>query len=220
MTMQDAGTFKLQIVSDVICPWCFIGKRSLDRALPRLAEQGVDIEVEWLPYQLNPQLPLEGADRKAFRSVRFGSWANAQAMDARAVEAGRGVGAVFDYERQGRTPSTLVAHGLSRLAWQEGGSPLQHRLVDALFVAYFSNGEDIGDHAVLDRIALEVGMPAQAVSRSIPLQAEVRRLEQMARATGLNAVPSYLVDGELLFTGSQDAEGYLRKLAAAARRAV
>jgi predicted DsbA family dithiol-disulfide isomerase len=191
MTMQNADVLKLQIVSDVICPWCFIGKRSLDKALPHLVAQGVDVEVEWVPYQLNPHLPLEGMDRKAFRSARFGSWENAQAMDARAVEAGHGVGAVFDYERQSRTSSTLVAHSLSRLAWEE---------------------------AVLDRIALDAGMSAQAVRRSMPLQADVHRLEQAARATGLSAVPSYLVQGKLLFTGSQDVEGYIRRLADAALR--
>lgn len=215
---MNANAVKLQIVSDVICPWCYIGKRSLDKALARVAENGLDVEVEWLPYQLNPNMPPEGMDRKAFRSVRFGSWENAQAMDARAVVAGRAVGAAFDYDAQTRTSSTLLAHSLSRLARDEGGWECQHRVVDALFVAYFAKGEDIGDHAVLERIAVEAGMAPQAVRRAVPLQAEVQRVERAVRATGLSAVPSYLLDGKLFHTGSQDVEGYVRLLTAAAGR--
>lgn len=209
----------LQVASDAICPWCYIGKRSLDLALERLAAQGIRIDVEWVPYQLNPTMPAEGMDRRAFRSVRFGSWANAQAMDARAVAAGRAVGAVFDYDAQTRTPSTLAAHALSRLAYAEGGSALQHGLVDALFVAYFAQGEDIGDGAVLERIATTAGMAPGAVERSIPLRGEVPALEKRVRDAGITAVPSYLVDGRLLFAGSQDVEGYVLLLTAAVARA-
>ena len=215
MTAQTKTTLRLQVVSDIICPWCFIGKRALDKALEILAARGADIEVEWLPYQLNPALPAEGMDRKAFRSVRFGSWANAQAMDNRAVEAGKGVGADFQYERQTRTSNTLAAHALGRLARVEGGAVLQGRVMEALFVAYFTNGEDVGDPAVLARIAEAAGMEAEAVSRSQRLRGEVLQLEEQARNAGLNGVPSYLIDGELLFSGSQSVDGYVRTLAAA-----
>jgi predicted DsbA family dithiol-disulfide isomerase len=219
MTQHHANHLRLQIVSDVICPWCYIGKRGLDQALPVLAGRGVAIDVEWLPYQLNPTLPPEGMDRKAFRSARFGSWEQALAMDARAVEAGREAGAEFHYDRQTRTSNTLAAHGLARLALAEGGSALQSRIIDALFVAYFSHGEDVGNHAVLDRIAGEAGMAPDAVRRSLALHAEVRRLEETARLTGLNGVPSYLANGRLLFSGSQDVDGYVRTLTMAANRA-
>jgi len=211
--------FKLQIASDVICPWCYIGKRSLDKALERLSAQGIDIDVEWVPYQLNPTMPAEGMDRKQFRSVRFGSWANAQAMDSRAVVAGRAVGAAFDYDAQTRTSSTLAAHSLSRLAYAEGGSALQHDIVEALFVGYFAKGEDIGDHAVLERIAVDAGMSPGAVARALPYKAEVARLETMVRDAGITAVPSYLIDGRMLFAGSQDVEGYVLLLTAAAKKA-
>lgn len=215
--MSDNPTpFALQIASDVICPWCYIGKRSLDKALARLAEKGVDIDVEWMPYQLNPTMPPEGMDRRTFRSARFGSWANASAMDARAVAAGRAVGAVFDYDAQTRTPSTLAAHALSRLAYAEGGSSLQHDVIDALFVAYFAQGRDIGDHAVLDAVAVDSGMSPGAVERSIPLRAEIPRLERAVRDAGITAVPSYMTGGRLLFAGSQDVDGYVRLLEAAA----
>lgn len=131
---QHESTLHLQVVADLICPWCFIGKRSLDQALEILAGRGVDVDVEWLPYQLNPTMPAEGMDRKEFRTMRFG-WDNALAMDARAVEAGRRLGAEFNYRLQTRTPNTVAAHALARLARAEGGAALQERVVDALFAA-------------------------------------------------------------------------------------
>lgn len=215
MNTQHNRTLHLQVVADLICPWCFIGKRSLDQALVILAGQGVDVDIEWIPYQLNPTMPTEGMDRKEFRTMRFG-WENALAMDARAVEAGRRLGAEFNYPLQARTPNTVAAHALARLARTEGGAPLQERVVDALFAAYFTNGQDIGDHAVLERIADQAGMGPAAMPRSLPSQAEVRKLDTGIRASGLSGVPSYLVDGTLLFSGSQDVEGYVKRLASAA----
>ena len=206
---------RLQVVSDIICPWCFIGKRALDQAIEIVAKQGLAVEVEWLPFQLNPGLPAEGMDRKAFRSSRFGSWANAQAMDARAVEAGRKVGADFQYGRQTRTSNTLAGHALLRLARIEGAPALQTKVMEALFVAYFTDGEDVGDPAVLGRIASAAGMAADAVARSAGLKGEVLKLENAAKSSGLNGVPSYLVDNALLFSGSTSVEGYVRALVSA-----
>jgi hypothetical protein len=136
-------------------------------------------------------------DRKTFRSARFGSWATAQAMDARAVEAGKKVGADFRYDRQTRTPNTLAGHALARLARVEGGAALQAEVIEALFAAYFTDGEDVGDLAVLGRIADAAGMGADAVARSASLKEEVLRHETAARASGLSSVPSYMVDGAI-----------------------
>ncbi len=218
MNTQHSRALHLQVVADVICPWCFIGKRSLDQALDVLAGQGIEVDVEWLPYQLNPTLPEQGMDRKAFRTQRFG-WENSLAMDARAVEAGNKVGAEFRYDRQSRTPNTVAAHSLVRLARAEGGAVLQDGVIDALFVAYFTDGADIGDHAVLERIAVEAGMRPGAVSRALEHRSDVLRFEGSVRATGLNSVPSYIVDGQLLFSGSTSVDGYVRALSDAAKRA-
>jgi predicted DsbA family dithiol-disulfide isomerase len=208
-------TLHLQVVIDLICPWCFIGKRSLDQALVRLAGQGLDVEIEWQPYLLNPDLPDEGLDRRQFRAMRFG-WEAALAMDARAIEAGKRFGATFDYAKQTRTSSTVTAHALVRLAREEGGAGLQERLVDALFVAYFEQGQDIGDHVVLERIAQAVGLRQGAVQRALPGRKTVRERAVAVLGTGLNGVPSYLVDGRLLWSGSQDVEGYVQRLLRAA----
>jgi predicted DsbA family dithiol-disulfide isomerase len=128
------------------------------------------------------------------------------------VEAGRKVGADFHYERQIRTSNTLAAHSLARLALADGGAALQGLVIDALFVAYFTNGEDVGDHVVLNRVAERTGMADDAVRRSIPLRDQIRHLDETARSSGLNAVPSYLVDGRLLFSGLQDVDGYVQRL--------
>jgi predicted DsbA family dithiol-disulfide isomerase len=220
MQTQDTTTLKLQVVADVICPWCFIGKRSLDKAIATLAGQGIDVELEWIPFELNPNLPPDGMDRRTFRSVRFGSWENALAMDARAVAAGRPLGAVFNYDRQTRTSHTLAAHALLRLAWKEGGSSLQTRLAEAMFTAYFTEGLDLSDHGVLETLAAGVGMAAQAVDRSASLQGEVRQREQAVQKAGVTSVPSYFMNDKPFFSGSQDPQGYVRLLtdAVAAQR--
>jgi predicted DsbA family dithiol-disulfide isomerase len=220
MQVQNTTVLKLQVVADVICPWCFIGKRSLDKAIAMLAEQGIDVELEWIPFELNPNLPPDGMDRRTFRSVRFGSWENAQAMDARAVAAGRPLGAVFNYDKQTRTSHTLAAHALLRLAWKEGGSLLQTRLVESMFTAYFTEGRDVSDHGVLETLAASVGMAAQAVDRSTSLQGEVREREAAVQKAGVSSVPSYFMNDKPFFSGSQDPQGYVRLLteAAAAQR--
>lgn len=215
MNTQQDKRLHLQVVADLICPWCFIGKRGLDRALIVLARDGISVDVEWLPYQLNPSMPTGGMDRKQFRTQRFG-WENALAMDARAVEAGRHVGAEFRYDLQSRTPNTLAAHGLSRLAWDEGGASLQDRLVDRLLAAYFNHGEDIGNTDVLERIAADSGMPHDAVARARSYAAEVSRLESKSRALGINGVPSYLANGHLVLNGSTSVDGYVSAITDAA----
>ena len=216
MQVKDTTTLKLQVVADVICPWCFIGKRSLDKAIATLAGQGIDVELEWLPFELNPNLPPEGMDRRTFRSVRFGSWENALAMDARAVAAGRPLGAVFNYDKQTRTSHTLAAHALLRLAGKEGGSTLQTRLAEAIFTAYFTEGLDVSDYGVLETLAASVGMDPQAVARSTPLQGEVREREGALQKAGVSSVPSYFMNDKPFFSGSQDPNGYVRLLTEAA----
>lgn len=216
--MSGSKTLTIAIHFDLICPWCFIGKRGLDQAIEILSGQGVEVDVEWLPYQLNPTMPVEGMDRKAFRTMRFG-WENSLAMDARAVEAGRKVGADFRYDLQSRTPNTLAAHALVRLARVEGGAVMQQRVAGALFAAYFSLGQDIGDERVLDRIANEAGLASGAVDRSVAARDEVGRLDERIRSMGINGVPSFIVDGRLLFNGSQTVATYVDGLARVAQAA-
>jgi predicted DsbA family dithiol-disulfide isomerase len=133
-------------------------------------------------------------------------------MDARAVDAGKKVSADFQYDSQTRTSNTLAGHALARLARAEGGPALQTNVMEALFAAYFTNGEDVGDLTVLGRIADAAGMSAEAVARSASLRNEVIRLEQSIKTSGISGVPSYLADDVLLFSGARSVEDYVEAL--------
>lgn len=117
----------VDVISDVICPWCFIGKRRLEKAL-----KGQPCSVRWHPFQLNPEMPREGIERKSYRIRKFGSWERSQELDARVAAAGRGEGIAFDFNRMARTPNTLDAH---RIIWLAGERGVQDAAVEALFLA-------------------------------------------------------------------------------------
>ena len=158
--MSAVGT-RIDIVSDAICPWCYIGKRQLERALATLAEEGLTFQVHWNPFQLNPDMPKEGRDRAAYRAWKFGSAEKATALDQRIVEAAEGVGLAFRTDLMTRTPNTIDAH---RLIWFAGQNGDQDAAMEAVFKAYFTEGRDIGDHAVLLDCAAEAGLDRDTVA--------------------------------------------------------
>ncbi len=128
----------IDVISDVICPWCYVGKRRLEKSIA-LAGLG-DVRVRWHPFQLNLQMPREGMNRKEYRTAKFGSWERSLALDAQVTEAGRAEGIPFAFDKIERTPNTLDAHRLIELAEQEH---LQAAVVEAVFRAYFTQGRDI-----------------------------------------------------------------------------
>ena len=140
MTSTAPSSFRLDIVSDTICPWCYVGKRRLAAALPILEAEGLTFDVAWRPFQLNPTMPREGLDRRAYRSAKFGSWEKSQALDAQVTEAGASAGLVFRHDLMAKTPNTVASHALIRLAHETGGAATQDRVVEALFSAYFTLG--------------------------------------------------------------------------------
>jgi predicted DsbA family dithiol-disulfide isomerase len=140
------------VISDVICPWCYIGKRRLEKAIAALDGP---VEVRWLPFQLNPAMPKEGISRRAYRTTKFGSWERSQELDARVVAVGQSEGIHFAFDRIGRTPNTLDAHRLIGLAERQG---VQDAVVEALFRAYFTEGRDIGNRQTLLDMAAEAGL--------------------------------------------------------------
>src|SRR5947209_17108367 len=121
----------VDVISDVICPWCYIGKRRLEKAVAALDLQ---VEVRWLPFQLNPAMPKEGVSRREYRTRKFGSWERSLELDARVVAVGEAEGISFALDRIERTPNTLDAH---RLIWLAGEQGIQDAVVEALFRAYF-----------------------------------------------------------------------------------
>ena len=205
----------IEVISDAICPWCWIAKRRLESALAALAPN-VAASVTWRPFELNPEMPNAGLDRRAYRSAKFGSWQRSLALDAQVAEVGQSEGLVFNHDNIERTPNTIDAHRLILLAGQTGK---QSDVVEGLFAAYFNEGRDIGDLSVLADVGAAAGLNragilAMLVSREG--QSEVRSELRRAANFGVSAVPTVLNDGVLLFTGAIRAdlmEAELRKAA-------
>lgn len=191
----------VKMTSDFICPWCLIGEIRLFRAIESLPA-GIDVDVEWLPFELNPEMPKEGMDRKVYRSLKFGSWERSQALDACTVLAGRADGIQFDYDRISRTPNTFAAHQVSWFAARKGR---QRAVVEGLLNGYFGQGRDIGTTEVLVDIATEAGLDPETVRRFLECGEgadAVRALEESSRLSGVQGVPQFDIDGTFI-TGAQ-----------------
>jgi len=202
---RATGT-RIDIVSDAICPWCYIGKRQLERALALLAQENLTFRVHWNPFQLNPDMPREGRDRTAYRAWKFGSAEKAAALDQRITDAAAAVGLAFRTDLMTRTPNTIDAH---RLIWFAGQNGAQDATMEAVFKAYFVAGRDIGDHAVLADCAVEAGLSRETVMDFLTgslADKEMRAADQAAREAGVSGVPSFFLDGYSLFSGAMPAE--------------
>ncbi|MDB5315433.1 MAG: putative dithiol-disulfide isomerase involved in polyketide biosynthesis [Rhodospirillales bacterium] len=220
---NDAGAAEMlplaghiDIVSDAICPWCWIGKRHFAGALAILAKDGMRFTQSWRPYQLNPDMPAEGVMREAYRAKKFGSIESSRQKDAQVAEFGRAAGLEFRFDRMTWTPNTVQAHRLLRLAAPTGR---QDALAEALFAAYFQEGQDIGDVAVLSAIGRAAGLDAATIAEfegGVAGRAEVLAEDAAMREAGLNGVPSFVLDRHLLFSGAQPPE----QMAASFSRAV
>jgi predicted DsbA family dithiol-disulfide isomerase len=190
----------IDVISDAICPWCWIGKAHLDAALAELSRDGLEFRVRWRPFQLNPDMPEEGVERDAYRAQKFGSLERSRQLDAQVAEAGRAAGLAFRHDLMRRTPNTVAAHRVIRAAEEAG---VQQAVVDALFPAYFQQGQDIGDAATLDAIAASAGLPGVAAMLATDAHREEVLAEDMAaRRGGISGVPSFLMDRHLLFSGA------------------
>lgn len=149
----------IDVVSDVICPWCYVGKRRLEKAIAS-CDDPRGIQVRWHPFQLNPSMPKEGISRKEYRTSKFGSWQRSTELDSQISAVGEAEGIHFAFDKMARTPNTVDAHRLIWLADQRG---CQDAVVEALFRAYFSEGRDIGSQSALVELAAESGLDPQAV---------------------------------------------------------
>ena len=202
-----AATFagELSIVSDAICPWCYVGKRRLEQAFA-LMDGAPRPRVTWRPFELNPQMPKAGIDRREYRMRKFGSWERSLQLDAQLTEVGKSVGITFRYDLMKNTPNTFDAH---RLIWLAGQMGVQDATVETLFRAYFCEGRNIGDANVLAELAAISGIErarAEALLASIEGSAEVAGEEEVAMRAGLSGVPTFVLDGRVLFSGAQSPE--------------
>ena len=205
----------LDIVSDTICPWCFVGKRHLEAALPVLAAEGLTFGVTWRPFQLNPDMPVGGVERRAYRTAKFGSWERSLALDAQLAQVGRRAGLAFRHDLMQRTPNTVASHVLVAYAHEAGGAAMQDRVVEALFAAYFTQGADSGDHRVLAVIAPPSGLTRARVDTALADPGRVAAIVQEEgelRRQDFGGVPSFVLEGYFLFSGAQPVEAMVTAL--------
>jgi predicted DsbA family dithiol-disulfide isomerase len=202
------NALNIEIFSDLICPWCYIGRRRLEAGLKILGANELP-NIIWRPFELNPDMPKAGLDRKAYRSAKFGSWERSQAMDREVAEIGRTLGLEFNYDRVLITPNTRAGH---RLLWWARDKGLQDALADALFRAYFTEGRDIGKNEVLTQIAAEAGLSATDSRRFLESDkglGEVLKEEGEGRRRGLNGVPFFFINGSPAFSGAQHPDTFV-----------
>ena len=202
------------ITSDFICPWCFIGERRLERAIATLPPE-VQVDLQWRPFELNHDMPVEGMDRMVYRSAKFGSWERSQAMDAEVAAVGKVNGIEFAYDRITRIPNTFAAHRLMWLAGEAGNPTL---LADKLSTAYFTDAFDLSDPEVLKRIGADAGLPAARVAAVIDDgkgAKQVRQLEAEAHRLGIRGVPLLRI-GHVVISGARNSAVLAAALRAAA----
>ena len=195
---------EIQIYSDVVCPWCYVGKRRLERALA----QGDDIQahVTWRPFQLNPTMPSEGMDRTAYLEAKFGSLDGFRRLEAHILAAGAAEQIPFAFEKIVRTPNTFSAH---RLIWHAGRQGCQDLLVDSLFKGYFEEGADIGSLSTLVRLAERAGLDAEPFLRSDEGVVEVKAEEAAGHRLGIRGVPYFLLKNTYGISGAQPVEVFV-----------
>ena len=190
------------VISDVICPWCFIGKRRLEKAVAAV-EGRHEVRVRWLPFQLNPTMPKEGISRKEYRTRKFGTWERSLELDAKVIAVGEMEGIRFAFDRIERTPNTLDAHRLIWLADKEG---VQGAVVEALFRAYFTEGRDISNRQTLLDVVADAGLDrrkAEGVLNTDEGLAAIQDTDQLSRHFRVEGVPFFIVNDTLTLSGAQ-----------------
>ena len=191
---------QIDIYSDIVCPWCYVGKRRLERALTSV---GGDVHVTWRPFQLNPTMPLEGMDRTTYLKSKFGSLEVFGRMKEQLLAAGAEEEIPFAFEKIQRTPNTFAAH---RLVWYAAGHGQQDEVVEALFRAYFIEGKNIGDVKTLAHVAAEAGLDRTEIEHFLASEkgvVEVKAEEAMGRRLGIRGVPYFVFNGRISLSGAQ-----------------
>ena len=195
---------QIDIVSDTVCPWCFIGKRRIERAMALRPD--VSFEVFWRPYRLDPTIPREGVDRRAYLKAKFGDTPRSSAMGDAIRSEGAGEGIEFAFDKIAKSPNTLDSHRLVRWSASAG---VQDEVVERLFRAYFIEGKDIGDATVLAAVAADAGMDGELVASLLGSDADLESVEReagLANEMGITGVPTFIFDSKLMISGARDAE--------------
>ena len=199
--MTDRG-LTVEVYSDIVCPWCYVGKRRLERALAQL-NGGAHARITWRPFQLNPTMSSDGMDRATYLKAKFGSLENFGRMEEQLLAAGVEERIPFAFEKIHRTPNTFVAH---RLVWYAAQQGKQDAMVEALFRAYFLEGQNIGDVMTLTQVAAEAGLDRTETEKLLESEngvVEVKAEEAVGRQLGIRRVPYFVFNGRISISGAQ-----------------
>ncbi len=202
------ATLTVDIVSDVVCPWCYIGKRHVEKALADWQKANPDgsVSIRWHPFQLNPDLPPEGTDRKGYLEAKFGGPERAKEIYARVSAAGRNAGLDLNFDGILKQPNTLAAHALIAYAQSVDDGRHGDAVAERLFRAYFVNGEFIGDIDVLVAIAAECGLDpnaTRAVISEAATLAQIAAQDAGVRQQGITGVPFFVFNQKIALSGAQ-----------------
>ncbi|MGO9465184.1 MAG: DsbA family oxidoreductase [Isosphaeraceae bacterium] len=194
----------VDVISDVICPWCYIGKKRLEKAIAAFEGQH-EVRVHWHAFQLNPTMPKEGINRKEYRIRKFGSWERSLELDAKVVAVGETEGIHFAFDQIERTPNTVDAH---RLIWLADQQDCQDAVVEALFRAYFTEGRDISNRQTLIDVVTEAGLVRQ-LAEAMPNSQEGMAAINEAERHRVGGVPFFLINNEITLSGAQQPDAFL-----------
>ncbi|MEI8015525.1 MAG: DsbA family oxidoreductase [Nitrospira sp.] len=215
--MTDRGV-TIEVYSDIVCPWCYVGKRRLERALSELKD-AVKAEVTWRPFQLNPTMPLDGMDRSAYLKAKFGILEAFGRMEEQLLAVGADERIPFAFGKIQRTPNTFAAH---RLAWYAAQQEKQDEVVEAFFRAYFVDGKNIGDLKTLAFVAAEVGMNQTEIETFLASEkgvVEVKVEEAAGRRLGIRGVPYFVINGTVAISGAQPSDIFVSAIQQAEKEA-
>ena len=199
---------QIDIFFDLVCPWCFIGKHRMDRALAE--RPSLPVDLNWQPFQLNPGMPPGGMDRRDYLSAKFGGSGRAAQIYAMVAETAERDGLTLELDAIRRTPNTLDAHRLVRFATRHGRDPAH--VAEAIFRAYFQQGRDIGDRNTLADIGEEIGLDRDSVADHLASRTDinhVRSADAAARRMGIQAVPCFVFDRRYALSGAQEPDSFI-----------
>jgi predicted DsbA family dithiol-disulfide isomerase len=204
MAEEQTPSVHVEVVSDVVCPWCYIGKHRLEAAIALVPD--IDVDVNWRPYFLNPWIPREGIDRQTYLETKFGSVERYSAIAERVTVAAAMEGLVYDAQKMSRQPNTLDCHRL--ILWSRGVTD-PGRMKQRLMELYFAEGGDLSDPKALIQAAVDCGMDGDLVRRLLGSDADVDRIEneaESAKEAGIDGVPCFVFGGSAIVTGAQSPE--------------
>ena len=204
---MNRSQLKIDIVSDVVCPWCAIGYKKLSEAMTQL-DDDISFDINWKPYELHPEIPKEGFDKKEYYKIKFGESSGSSDRFNFITEEAKKVGLEFNFKKSKNLPNTFLAH---RLLWFCRSKNKQHVLAEALFHAYFSDGRDVGDKDELIEISSENGLNREEIKEFFQTNIgheEVLREENRAREMNIFSVPTYIFNKKYLLVGGQESDTF------------